>query len=155
MHWQAVTVQERVGKKVLTDKFHICTRYIVLTRRERFGGREVGHAMPVEAVPLLDGVAEWEHMRPRSHFLCEQWRNHANDALLDDERFPLGAQSYRLEQDLLIDHATTCRAADIQERSRVQWVQAYERPATPPKQTLLPMASPGIDRADYVLRATA
>lgn len=158
VHWQAAVTQEQIKGKVFTDKYHYCGRYIVLTKRERFGGREVGDMLPVEAESLLDGMAEWGFMRPRSHFLCEQWRSQTNETLLDQTRFPPESQEYRLAQDLLIDRATTRRAADIQLSSRLQWMKEEEAPVrrlTPVKQTLLPLFTPDIDRSAYVLRATA
>lgn len=157
VHWSGGFEEIRAKGRVYNDKFHYCTQLVTLTRRERAGGREVGHLMPIEAVELLDGMAQWQHLRPRSHFVCEQWRSEANETLLDPERFPLDSQTYRLEREQLIDPATALRAAEMQRAAAERWVQS-ERPVKPPpapKQSLLPLFDPAVDRAAYVLRATA
>lgn len=116
-----------------------CSRLIVLTKRERFGGREAGEVMPVEAVPTLRHGAEWRHVRTLEHGLCEQWRSHDNRTLLDPIRFPQASQHLRLERGLLIDRETARRAVALQRRQR-DGVVEEENAVT-------------ADRRRYVLRA--
>lgn len=99
VHWREGQEAQLHGP---ARRYRYCARLVVLTRRERTGGREVGHVMPIEAVPALDRMAEWEHSRPRAHFWCELWRNASNETFLCPERYPPDSQAYRLERDLLV-----------------------------------------------------
>lgn len=108
VHWQGVAGHRE------------CRRYAVLTERDKRSGLERGDILPVEA-ELLTMVEQYEYLRPRAHFVCEQWRSADNETLLDPARFPPESHRYRLEQNKLIDKETTNYAAALQQAYIDAW----------------------------------
>lgn len=115
IHWGGVPGQE------------YCSRYLVLTERDKGSGMERGDVLPVEARGLIY-AAQTEYLRPRSHFVCEQWRSASNETLLDPVRFPPESHGYRLERNELIDKSTTEYAAELQRDYIESWGVEAARP---------------------------